>query len=249
MQLIESKIDHLRQVRLLIAIPGKHWESDFGLCLANMVHDLSKPLANVKSHAFSIYNTKGSILPQVREQLADIAVQSKSTHVLFLDTDHSFPPQLARVLISRRCDVIAVNCVTKTVPANATARLYNPEKPEGDQLRIVAEPLHPVQKVWRVGMGVMLVSVDVFHKLQKPYFGTKWDEKLQHHVGEDWFFCEKLEEAGVPIFVDEQLSPLVTHIGDVHFHWEMQGKPEEVVHPESSIHIVKSLDEVGLAAR
>lgn len=247
MPLSEAHISILRHVRLLIAVAGKYWHADFGMCLAMMCQDLSSPLSGVKDHAFSLYNTKGSILPQVREELADIAVKSKSTHVLFLDTDHSFPKQLARVLISRRCDVIAVNCVTKTVPAVATARSHDPKNFAGSPVRIQADAVIPVQRVWRVGMGAMLVDVDVFHKLKKPYFGTRWDEEQQHHVGEDWWFCERLEEAGIPIHIDNQLSPLVTHIGDVHFHWEMQAAPQKEEETlTSSLQVVGSLAEVGL---
>ncbi len=215
-------MSELAQVRLLIAVPGKHWEADFGISLAMLANDLtSAPLAGVGSHAFSICNIKGSILPQVREELLEQAIMSKSTHVLFLDTDHTFPRQLARVLISRRCDVIGVNCVTKTLPVVPTARQFSLEKREGIPIPIEENPSAAVSEVWRVGMGVMLIKIDALKDLRKPFFGTRWDEQTDHHVGEDWFFCEKLQKAGITIHIDNQLSPLVTHIGSLQYNWTM----------------------------
>lgn len=252
MQLTESKLSVLKQVRLLIAIPGANWESDFGMSLANMVQELSvRPMAGVKSHAFSIMNTKGSRLGTIRHQLADTAVQSKSTHILFMDTDHAFPKQIAHVLMSRRCDVIAINCVTKTIPAVATARDYDAETPAGKPIPICCDVAVPVRRVWRVGMGVMLIDVDVFRRLEKPWFGQRWDPRINDDVGEDWYFCEQLEKAGIPIHIDQQLSPLVTHIGRAHYHWEMQTKPEPTAEEDpghGSIRVVRSLSEVGLAS-
>lgn len=250
MLLNESKVSILNQVRLLIAIPGANWESDFGMSLVNMVRELGqRPMAGVKNHAFSIMNTKGSRLGTIRHQLADAAVGSKSTHVLFLDTDHAFPAQLAHVLISRRCDVIAVNCVTKTIPAIATARDFDATEPAGKPVPIVADAEVMVRRVWRVGMGVMLINVEVFKRLEKPWFGQRWDPQINDDVGEDWYFCEQLEKAGIPIYIDQQLSPLVTHIGRAHYHWEMQPKYDErPEQPESPIQIVRNLNEVGLAS-
>lgn len=249
MPLNEAKISVLGQIRLLVAVPGANWESDFGMSLANMVRELGqRPMAGVKNHAFSIMNTKGSRLGTIRHQLADAAVESKSTHVLFLDTDHAFPAALAHVLISRRCDVIAVNCVTKTIPAIPTARDFDENDPAGKPIPIEADTEIPVRRVWRVGMGAMLINVDVFKRLEKPWFGQRWDPRVNDDVGEDWYFCEQLEKAGIPIYIDQQLSPLVTHIGRAHYHWEMQPKPTEQLQHESSIQVVKSLKEVGIGS-
>jgi len=215
----------LEEVRLAIGIPTTGLvHSDFSLCLAMLSHDLSFPLHMVKKHTFSIYFEKGSMLAQQRETIVEIAQAGKATHLLMIDTDHAFPQQLARVLLSRRVSVIAVNCVTKTFPAVATAR--DDGGTAGLPIRITAAPDTACRKVWRVGTGISLFDMKVFDKLKQPYFGVRWDEKRRRHVYEDWVLMEKLEAAGVPIYIDQQIAPLVQHIGTYSFSYLDQAAEE-----------------------
>jgi len=71
-----------------------------------------------------------------------------------------------------------------------------------------------LEKVWRVGTGVMMIKSTVFHDIKKPWFPVKWIESEQRWQGEDWGFCEKLEQAGIPIWVDHDTSALVGHWGN-----------------------------------
>lgn len=217
----------LEKVVLAIGIPTRGTvDSDFSLCLALMAHDLSFPLHNVKQHTFAIYYEKGSMLAQQREDIVKTAKQGKATHLLMIDDDHTFPPQLARVLLSRRASVMAINCVTKTFPANPTAR--DAGGAAGIPIRITAEPEAACRKIWRVGTGIVMFDMKVFETLGKPpYFGTRWDEVQQRHVYEDWILMEKLEAAGIPIYIDQQLSPLCTHEGKYSYSM-MDQAPEEV---------------------
>ena len=54
---------------------------------------------------------------------------------------------------------------------------------------------------------------------------------LNDFKGEDWYFCEKLEAAGIPIFVDHEASSFIGHIGNkVYTHDDVllpENKPGE----------------------
>ena len=74
-----------------------------------------------------------------------------------------------------------------------------------------------LKKVWRIGTGIMLVKMSVFDTIPEPWFPIAWDEELQDYRGEDWAFCDALDRAGIPIYVDEGLSRAIGHVGDFRF--------------------------------
>lgn len=208
----------MRKIKLVVCIPSTTMvHADFAMCLANMVSDLNRPVEGVQ-HQFTIVNVKTSILSKSREKLAEMCVANGATHMLFLDSDMVFPPETFRSLVRYDFPVVAANCPTKAFPSAPTARTFNPTKPEGDLLPFNAED--GLRRVWRVGTGVMLIDCKIFRSLPKPWFNTRWDEALQDHVGEDWVFCENLERAGVPIYVDQELSVYIGHVGSYTFSLE-----------------------------
>ena len=77
-----------------------------------------------------------------------------------------------------------------------------------------------LEQVWRVGTGVMLIDLAIISRLQQPWFKVSWGDENDQY-GEDWWFCSKVEEAGIPIWVDHDLSWQVGHLGPFeyqHFH-------------------------------
>ncbi len=63
-----------------------------------------------------------------------------------------------------------------------------------------------------VGFGCALTKVEMFKKIQKPYF------IMGETFGEDLYFCEKVKAAGYKIFCDTTIQ--VGHIGDPPVAWE-----------------------------
>lgn len=63
----------------------------------------------------------------------------------------------------------------------------------------------------------MLINLNVFPLLKKPWFPIIWKEATKttpaSFQGEDWGFCERLEAAHIPIFVDQELSWEIEHLG------------------------------------
>jgi hypothetical protein len=70
-----------------------------------------------------------------------------------------------------------------------------------------------LEKVWRVGCGIMLIDLGVLASVPKPWFSIVYDDTMKDETGEDWFFCEQLEKAGIPRYVDHDASKYVGHIG------------------------------------
>lgn len=204
---------------VLVGIPSLgDWKAEFGMSVAGLIAQSAAPLRDGRRiDALRLWNAKGSILPRGRTTLVQQACEMNASHILFLDSDMVFPPRVLHQLLQWDKSVVACNCPTKMLPSTSTARLPpTPEKPTGVPLYSTPDAIG-LKKVWRVGTGIMLIKTKVFDKLPQPWFPIQWDETLKDYRGEDWAFCDALDRAGIPIYVDEGLSRAIGHVGDLRF--------------------------------
>lgn len=203
---------------VMIAIPsGSDWKADFGMSLAGLIASINKPLRKGKHiEMLRLWNTKGSILSRSRQTLVEKAQAEKVSHILFLDSDMVFPEWTLHRLLDLELMVVAANCATKQIPSSPTARHYDP-------MTLAGEQVHSngigklIEEVWRVGTGVMLINMKVFDKVPSPWFDITWNETLKDYTGEDWNFCAKVQNAGIPIHIDHVLSQHIGHVGSYTF--------------------------------
>jgi hypothetical protein len=193
------------------------WRAKMALCFAQMMVHLAFPQKAYK-HTLAWSNQRGSILPQLRQNLIDKALEGGATHLLFIDSDMTFPPEIATDWLEADYPVLAANCPTKSIPSWPTARLKDST--------IAGTPLYSdvgagrFQKVWRVGTGIMMLRRDVLEKLPRPAFTPYWHQEKDGYVYEDWALCEHIEAAGFPIRVDNKLSLEVGHDGAMEYTWD-----------------------------
>ena len=207
----------MNHFRLAVCIPsGPMMHTDMALCLINMLLAFPKlKVPGYNSWSCKIINKRTSLLPKSRQGLLDDAIYAKCSHALFLDTDQTFPANIPQMLARHGKRIIGCNVATKIMPSSPTARNHNPNWAGGDV--VYSNGKTGVEKVWRLGTGIMLIHLDTVRALPKPWFATVWNEELQDFTGEDWYFNEQLEAAGVPIWVDHDASLQVGHIGNYHF--------------------------------
>lgn len=205
--------------RVMLGIPSRdEWLADFGMSLAGLVAAAPKPLkggGNIGQ--LMLWNTKGSILSRSRHTLARKAMETDSTHLLMIDSDMTFPNWTLHRLLEHDVDVVAANCSTKVLPSLPTAR-----QNDGSRAGALVDSRGKtgIEKVWRVGTGVMLVKTKIFRKMEQPWFGIPWNEGNDDYTGEDWTMCQALQDAGIPVYVDHTLSQHIGHIGS--FTYTMQ---------------------------
>lgn len=212
----------MKMFDLAIAIPGRDSPMDFTLSLVAMVLSLQKhAVPGYGERRVKIFNKRTSVA-KARQGLVEDALAERCSHLLFLDTDQVFPPWTAHCLAEHKAPIVAANIATKIIPAGPTARAYNAEWRGGDPVYTDKESPR-LQKVWRVGTGIMLINLGVFTNMPKPWFIERWDDEGQEIVGEDWYFCEKAEAAGFGIFVDHVLSRAVGHVGSYNYTHDVVG--------------------------
>lgn len=220
-------------LNVAVVVPsGATWIADFATSMISMMgYFINNRVPGYVSHQFRVINIKGSILPTSRLNGLKAAKAIKATHLLYVDSDHTFPPDTLNRLLQWRKDCVSVNCVTKSIPAMPTARTFNSLDPQGDPLfSDTQDPTAiPLQKVWRVGTGVMLLSARAYNQIPHSAFAMTYKPDVDVYQGEDWSMCEALESAGVPIYVDHKLSREVGHVGTFNFTHDYVG---EVVREE-----------------
>lgn len=213
-----------RKLNLLIGFPaGEMWHGKFGMCLTNMMsHLMSTKVPGFREQRMQPMQVRGSILSRGRANLVKEALKQQCTHLLFIDTDQTFPRDTAHRLLQHRKDVVGCNIATKQVPATPTAR----QKGENSfGLPVYTDLDSPaLERVWRLGTGIMLVDMRVFRKVGPGCFEIRWVEEIQDYRGEDWSMCQAFEAAGYEIWVDHKLSNEIGHLGEYEYTHDVIGE-------------------------
>lgn len=161
-----------------------------------------------------VFYNMSTLLSNQRESLVSAARSWAATHILWLDSDMSFPFYTAYKLLDHDVPVVAANYATRQVPYKTVA--YTQLGGEWDQyLRHNKDtPLvKELIEVEGVGMGCMLTKIEVYDKLEHPYFPVTWSKESEDYLGEDINFCKALRSAGYTIAIDDILSRQLNHIG------------------------------------
>ncbi len=155
------------------------------------------------------------------------AVMQDCTHALFLDSDQMFPPDTAHRLMKWKKPVVAANIALKTSPSFPTARLRGPTS-FGVPLASTPDK-KGIERVWRIGTGIMLIDLSVMKNIPLPWFEVLWDREAKVHQTEDWYLCSLFEKADADIYIDHDLSREVGHVGDFNYtHVNIPQLPAEL---------------------
>jgi hypothetical protein len=213
-----------RKLNIMVGFPaGELWHGGFGMCLVNLcTHLMSAPVPGYRFQRMVPVQLKGSILSRSRAKLVQEARKQGCNKLLYIDTDQTFPRDTAHRLLQHDKNVIGCNIATKQIPATTTARRKSPHF-WGEP--VFTDPDSPsLEKVWRLGCGVMLLDLRVFEKIGLGCFEVKWIDEIQDYQGEDWSMCEALERCGIDIWVDHKLSNEIGHLGEYKYTHDVVGE-------------------------
>lgn len=159
---------------------------------------------------FGFVSVESSDLAHARTTIVQEALKEGANWLLWLDADHTFPPDALVRLLAHDKAAIGANYKRRAAPYTATAIALD------GQLLETNETTAGLVEVKSLGMGVLLVSGAALKKVGLPLF-----------VGgaEDRFFCQRLRSAGFSIHVDQGLSREVGHIGEYEHHFTAPFSP------------------------
>lgn len=166
-------------------------------------------LAHQKQHSYlTMFRSNVSNIASGRQRAVDEAMAAGCTHLLFLDDDMVFPQNMLDTMIKSGCPVTALNAVRK-LPGKLS---FCTVDFKGNEVSSVLQSGH--QLVRRAGTGIMLIELAALKDIPKPYFEQRYDAETGKFHGEDYYFCDRLYEWGVPLCIDHTASQDVGHIGD-----------------------------------
>lgn len=197
-------------MRLLVCVPSsRDWKGRFGASLNGLCDYLrSKGVGGQRLEAFQLYTQMGaSCLPRARQAAFKKAVDEGFTHLLCIDDDMEFAPDILDTMGIAGKPVVAANCCRKTEEVIGTA-IGEDGKP------IDSHGKTGLEEVAWVGFGVVLIDVNVVREIPAPHFEVRWIEDKQDYLGEDMYFFNKCRQFGFEVWVDHDASNKIGHIGD-----------------------------------
>lgn len=152
---------------------------------------------------------QGPLVYLNREHLVLDALKKDFTHLFFVDSDVCFTPDTLDKLLAHDKDIVAANYNMRIMPLTPTVRMLK----EGKEVVVpMAELPKDLFKCYAAATGCMLIKMDVFKKLKRPWFFYEAPSETDEGKGEDVFFCKKAHEAGYDVWLDPKVQ--VGHIGE-----------------------------------
>ena len=189
--------------RVAICIPVRdNVTAGFALSLARLTAKCTE--LNIKT---TMHMVMGSEVAMQRQQLVDEALTTNCTHILLLDSDMNFPSHTLQALLSHKKDIIACNYSTRVPPHRPVAF----KDKEDLELRVGISS--GIEEIYAIGMGVMLVNRKIYESITRPHFSVVWNNNYTSLTGEDVYFCNKAQEQGYTIWLENDLSKSIGHTG------------------------------------
>ena len=148
----------------------------------------------------------------VRNGLVKMALENNNSHMLMMDTDQTYPPDVINLLLGtmgrRDCLMVGTVIYRRYIPFDPLVFLR-----DGNGLyKMSDEEIYAEEdlEVDATGCGCVLYDMNLFRDIPQPWFE---DKSMESHVapGEDIGFCYKLRDRGEKIFVNTRVS--IGHLG------------------------------------
>lgn len=175
------------EAEIQIAVPfgGRLVSPEWSVALANM----EKPLST------GFLAVKGQKIIDARNLLVKKAQETKAKYLFFVDDDIEPPSNCLNLLLdalqTTNCMVAVGLCGFRR--KNSPAMTYT-------NIGFLEWEKDKIQEIKRTGTGCMLIKMEVFNKIDVPYFdGSEQSLTKFQTVGEDFYFCDKVRNAGYKI--------------------------------------------------
>ena len=172
-------------------------------CFGRLLMALTvQPPPNVAQVSQSMFAS--SILPHARATVVANALEGGATHVLLLDSDMTYPPDIAHRLLAHGRPFVACNATTRRPPIRWVAK-------DKDGQPMPSSDRKGLERASVVGLAVALIERRVFEAIPAPRFAFEWTERGWR--GEDVWFCDQAIQAGFAPMVDHDASKEIGHLG------------------------------------
>jgi len=164
----------------------------------------------------NIHFYTGSLLVGSRRDLVKQALDWGADWILWLDSDMQVSADALLRLLMRGADVVGCNYVRRQVPTLPVTTGMD------DKLYCTNPEDTGLVEVKHTGFGCLLTNTELYDEIEEPWFDTQWVIGKETGkiliMGEDVYFFQKVREAGYKVWIDNDLSQSVVHIGNFEYH-------------------------------
>jgi len=197
---------------LSIVFPSK------GIC--DPAFAMALRLLEIPADQYSVLYTTGADVAYARNLLAE-KVKDVADYIFLVDDDVLPPINTITKLLSHNKDMVCGLYFANREPHFPQIFLKNKEdKTKYDCVENYKKD--SLIEIDACGAGCMLIKAEIFKKLKLPYFWYIPKSEDKPRKGEDFYFCEKVKEAGYKIYCDTSI--ICKHIGKKLIgpeHWDM----------------------------
>lgn len=194
-------------MKLLIAIPSlDYMHTEF-------VKSLTALVCRLKDEGidFDVTIQSGTLVYVARDKLAKKAINEGFSHVLWLDADMVFRPDLLEVLADSGKPFVVGICHSRREPyASCLFKSIEPAE------RFTEYP-HGTFEVAASGMACALIKTDILREVALQNYGSCFCPTRR--LGEDLAFCQRVHERGYKIYAEPMAW--IGHIGHITVYPEM----------------------------
>ena len=184
-------------MKLMIAVPTTDYvHVDFMESLAGLIQKLDKD-----GTEYELKITGGTLVYIARGRLAQYAVNEGFTHVLWLDSDMTFGPDIAEDLLFCGKDMVCGAFVSRRPPYGPC--VYTDISDPANMKKVENFGTEPF-RVDGCGFATVLTSVSLLDAVQSN-FGTCFRPTEQY--GEDLAFCDRVKQLGMEIWCEPTVRP------------------------------------------
>ncbi len=163
---------------------------------------LTKPIDTVAFFCHARSPAKG------RNIIIDAAIAQGCSHILFVDDDMAYQPDLLMKLLDNDLDIVSGLYLSRAYPHEPFAFDVADEDGACQPMYLVGgEPR--IVPIVAAGFGFLLVKTSIFTKLEKPY--VRLGELNNEEWCDDIGFFKRVREAGIKSYVDTTVC--VGHMG------------------------------------
>lgn len=235
----EAAREHYKDISIIIATPHSSFQSDndWNAYTMNMI-------AYSWMQGLKIYQvgyTERQVVHWARNELARQIKEGKNpytdkpyTHILWLDDDHCFNPDMACFLAQHHeKDMVSALYYARAGRILPIVYTRTGAKPEDDEYKHfpIVQPPNEFFECDAVGFGALLMRVDVLSKFEYPWFRM---QEGSLSFGEDISFCVGAKKGGARIWCDARYK--LGHIngdyreviGETHYRKYLETHKEEM---------------------
>ena len=141
------------------------------------------------------------------------ALEQKATHLMFIDDDQLFEPDIIDKLLAVDADIACAPVISRV--GKQQINIFD-EKLE----RIPIEEFTETREIYACGMGLTLIKCSILEKMNFTYpfmFGAGEIDGKPKKISEDLMFCMRVQDLGGKVVAVKGIK--TGHIGNPQAYW------------------------------